>query len=134
MLQTVNGKTMLTDKVYSAGKKLVQVIIPAASSAYFALGSIWGLPAVEKVVGTLAVVAVFIGACLGLSSSNFDASGAAHDGRMIVLPKTDGGLAYRLDLGDTDPADLQNKDSVSFKVVASSDPNATQGNPPSDTP
>jgi hypothetical protein len=118
MLQTVNGKTMLEDNVYSFGKKAVQVYIPAVSAFYFALGNIWGFPAIEKVTGSLAVLAVFIGTLLGISSKNFDKSGAGYVGNMIVVPKEDGAFTYTLDVKDNiDVADLQDKDSISFKVV-----------------
>lgn len=124
MLQTVNGKTMLTDDVYAWGKKAVQIFIPAASTLYFTLGSIWGLPAVEQVIGTLAALAIFIGAVLGLSSRSFDASGAAHDGEMIATTKPDGQLSYSFNF-NSDPHDIVYQDSVSFKVVPLT-------NPPSD--
>lgn len=132
MLQTVNGKTMLTDEVYAWGKKAVQIYIPAVSTLYFTLGSVWGLPAVEQVIGTLAALAVFIGAVLGFSSKNFDDSGAAHDGEMVATTKPDGQLAYSFNFNG-DPHDIVNQESVSFKVVPPPDPQALQGNPPSDS-
>lgn len=116
MLQTVNNKVMLTDNIYAAGKKLVQVIIPAGATAYFTLGTIWGLPAVDKVTGSLAVVAVFIGACLGISSKNFDASEAAFDGKMIGHTDENGKTMYTLEWPG-DPADIVNQKAVTFKVV-----------------
>lgn len=132
MLQAVNGKVMLNDKVYSFGKKSVQIYIPAFSTLYFTLGSIWGLPAVTQVVGTCAAVAAFFGVCLGISSANYDSSGAAHDGKMIVTEAADGTTKAVMDLGEKNPADLINQDSVSFKVVHGS--SLTEGNPPSDSP
>lgn len=129
MIQAVNNKVMLTDGVYSAGKKLVQVVIPAASTAYFALGNIWGLPAVDKVTGSLAVVAVFIGACLGLSSKNFDASGAAFDGNMVGhLDPESGKTTYTMEFhGDLD--NMLAQPQATFKIVP---PSATSGNAPTE--
>lgn len=115
MLQTTNGKVMLTDTSYSIGKKLVQVYIPAVSSLYFGLGNIWGLPSVEQVVGTLAVLATFIGVCLGLSSKQYDSSEAAYDGKIVVETGEEGKKLYSLQL-DGDPNDIDQKDSVTFKV------------------
>jgi hypothetical protein len=129
MLQAVNNKVMLSDEVYSAGKKLVQVILPAASTAYFALGNIWGFPAVDKVTGSLAVVAVFIGACLGISSRNFDASGAAFDGNMVGQTDPESGKTTYTMVFHGDPEDIVKQDSVRFKVVP---PTATSGNAPSE--
>lgn len=116
MLKTANNKVMLTDTAYSVGKKLVQVVIPATSTAYFALGTIWGLPGVDKVTGTLAVVAVFIGACLGISSKNFDTSGAAFDGNMVGHKDPSGKTVYTLEFHG-DPQTIINQEAVSFKVV-----------------
>lgn len=116
MFTKTNERLMLSDGAYAAGKKLVQVIIPAASSAYFALGTIWGLPGVEKVTGTLAVVAVFIGACLGFSSKSFDASGAAFDGQMVGHTDPSGKTTYTLEFHG-DPQTIVNQETVSFKVV-----------------
>src|SRR5436190_14293223 len=98
MFKTVNGKTMLEDGIYAFGKKAVQIYIPALSTLYFTLGGIWNLPAVTQVIGTLAAIAVFLGVVLGISSAQFDASGAAHDGDMNIFPKEGGGLTYSFDL------------------------------------
>jgi Putative phage holin Dp-1 len=116
MLQKVNNHTMLTDNTYHFGKQFVQVYIPAASSLYFGLGSIWGLPAVEQVVGTLAVIATFIGVCLGLSSKQYDVSEAAYDGKVMVETNETGGKLFSLEL-DGDPTEIEQKSSVSFKVA-----------------
>lgn len=116
MLQKVNNHTMLSDGSYHLGKQLVQVYIPAASALYFGLGSIWGLPAVEQVVGTLAVVATFLGVCLGLSSKQYDVSEAAYDGKVMVETNETGGKLFSLEL-DGDPTEIEQKSSVSFKVA-----------------
>jgi hypothetical protein len=116
VLQKVNNHTMLSDGSYSLGKRLVQIYIPALSSLYFGLGSIWGLPAVEQVVGTLAVVATFIGVCLGLSSKQYDQSDAAYDGQVVVETNDTGGKLFSLQL-DGDPTEIEKKSSVAFKVA-----------------
>lgn len=121
MLQTINGKTMLEDNVYSVGKKAVQIYIPAFSALYFGLGNIWGFPAIEQVTGSCAVIAVFIGAVLRISSNNFDQSGAGDGdqiGKMVVVSKGDGAFTYTLDVDpEIDLVDIQDKDKISFKVV-----------------
>jgi hypothetical protein len=115
MLQTVNDTKMLDEKWYSLGRKSVQVVLPAASTLYFTLGNIWGFPAIEQVVGTLAAVATFIGVCLGLSTRQYNASGAAYDGAIEVFEAQDGKKTFSLNL-DGDPEEIVNKDSVTFKV------------------
>lgn len=116
MLKTVNDKTMLNDSAYAFGKKLVQIYIPASSSLYFGLASIWDLPAADKVTGTLALVATFLGVCLGLSSKQYDASGAGTDGELEVSEHADGHKIFSLNVNG-DPEALAEKSSITFKVV-----------------
>lgn len=115
MLTKVNDRVMLSDTTYSVGKQLVQIWIPAASAAYFTLSKIWGLPAAEEIVGTMACVATFLGAVLRISSSQYDASDAAYDGDAVVSTMSDGKKLYSLELNG-DPEELDQKDSITFKV------------------
>jgi hypothetical protein len=117
MFQKVNNKTVLTGGSYDLGRNLVALYIPATSSLYFGLGAIWDLPYVQQICGTLALLATFFGVVLHVSSNKYDASGAAYDGNAVVT-KSDEGLSYSLEL-DGDPADLANKNKVTFKVVNS---------------
>lgn len=61
----------LPNSVYDYLKFLCTVFIPAFSSLYFGLSQIWGFPYGEEVTGTLAVIATFIGALIGISSINY---------------------------------------------------------------
>lgn len=115
MLRTENNRKMLTNTTYDVGKQVVQVFLPATSALYFGLASIWGLPAAEEVVGTLAVITTFLGVCLGVSSRQYEVSGAAYDGDMTVVQAGDGHPIYSLQLSD-DPANLPDKDSIRFKI------------------
>lgn len=119
MLKTVNNHVMLTDTTYGFGKKLVQIWLPAVSSLYFGLGNIWGFPYVEEVVGSLAVIATFIGVCLGLSSRGYNASDAAYDGKVVVDTNDTGTKVFSLELNG-DPEEIEQKKSVSFKVSPTS--------------
>lgn len=117
MFQTVNNKTMLTDMSYSVGKKLVQIWIPAFSALYFGLSKIWGLPASEEIVGTCAIVAVFLGTVLGISSAKYDASDAAHDGQIVVgMNPNTGNTVYDVQ-PDVDPKEWAKQGSISLKIV-----------------
>lgn len=116
MLQKVNGKWMLTDSVYSFLKKFVQVYLPAFSTAYYGLGNIWGLPAITQVVGTCAVLATFIGVCLGISSKSFDKSEAGYFGEITTHESKTGKKLYSLDVKG-DPEEIDERDSVTFKVA-----------------
>lgn len=107
---------LLGSRSYDLIKKLVQVIIPAFSAAYFSLAGIWDLPDPEKVVGTLAIVTTFLGVCLGLSTAQYNASGKAFDGVLSVTKSPEGvpqvtGLHY-----NGVNKDLEGKKAITLKV------------------
>jgi hypothetical protein len=79
---------LLTGKMYDRVKNSVLIVIPAVSTLYFSLGAIWGLPAVDEVVKTLAALAAFLGALIGLSKRSYDRSDAKYDG-VLVVDETD---------------------------------------------
>lgn len=116
MFRKVEGHIILTDAFYAVAKKMVQVYIPAFASLYFGLGKIWGFPAVAEVVGSCAVIATFIGVCLGVSTSSYVASGAAYDGEITVSEsEKTGKTTYSLDLKG-EPEELLKKHKATFKV------------------
>lgn len=108
-------KPMLTSTQYELLKKLVQIVLPAVASLYFSLAQIWGLPAAEQVVGTLALFATFFGILLTLSSWSYHAVEARTDGEIVVMIDETGKKIYSLEL-DSDPNDLDSKELVKFKV------------------
>lgn len=116
-------KTMfkLSNKTYDAVKQVVQVILPAAGALYFGLASLWTdvFPQPEKVVGSIAIFATFLGVVLGITSRQYEKSGAAYDGQIVVTEDDIGDQTLTLEvLGD--PAKLVDKKSVSFRVGDSS--------------
>ena len=62
----------LSNSVYDALKFLCTILLPSCGALYFALSKIWGLPYAEEVVGTLAAIATFIGALIGISSAQYN--------------------------------------------------------------
>jgi putative holin Dp-1 len=52
---------MNAGRLYDFLKFLALVVLPGAGALYFTVGSIWGLPAVEQVVGTISAVDLFLG-------------------------------------------------------------------------
>lgn len=106
-------KFVLGNKSYEFLKKLVQIILPAVSSAYFTFASIWNLPGSEKVVGTIAVFTAFLGVTLGISNHQYEASGAKYDGTVKLIPNEQG-TAARVNV---DPHDFVDKTSVTLKVI-----------------
>lgn len=62
----------LKNEVYDALKWVVTVLLPALGALYASLGALWGFPAVEAVVGTLAAVALFLGALINRSTKRYN--------------------------------------------------------------
>lgn len=105
----------MSDAMYTRLKFVALVLLPALSTLYFALGGIWGLPAVTQVIGTLAAIDTFLGVVLKVSTKRYDASDAKYDGRMVMMDKPEGGKLYSLELNG-DPLDMSEKSVVMFKV------------------
>jgi hypothetical protein len=111
---------ILNEKIYAFLKWLVLIFLPALSALYFSLGSVYGWANTEQVVGTIAIIATFLGATVGISSKNFNQSDAPFDGDVKVtydanLDKT----VYALELNENvGVEDIASKDRLTFKVVA----------------
>ena len=63
---------ILSNKVYDALKWIVIIAIPALTTAYVGLSTIWGWPYAEEVAKTSAVVCVLLGALLGISTAQYN--------------------------------------------------------------
>lgn len=63
---------VLNDKVYNTLKWVVMIFLPAIGTLYFALAETWGFPYVEEVLGTITAISTFIGAMIGVSSSQYN--------------------------------------------------------------
>ena len=61
----------LTNKYYDTIKWMVLVVIPAATTAYVGLASIWGWPFADEVAKTSTVLCAFLGAILGISNLQY---------------------------------------------------------------
>ena len=61
-----------SNKVYDILKFVAQILLPALGTLYFAVGSIWGFPYVEQIVGTITAVDTFLGALLGISTYQYN--------------------------------------------------------------
>ena len=62
---------ILSDNMYNVLKWVVQIVLPAIGTLYFTLAQIWHLPAGEQVVGTCSALALFLGALIGISSTQY---------------------------------------------------------------
>jgi hypothetical protein len=119
-----NSHMKLTNKTYDALKWIAQILLPALATLYFAIAAIWGLPAAEQVVGTIAAVDAFLGVLLGISAKGYvQKTGvlAATDGS-ITIDQT--GLKDRLTftLNSDNIGDLVGKKSVVFMVNKAAPP------------
>ena len=63
---------ILSNSAYDKLKFLAQIVLPALGTLYFALASIWNWPFGEQIVGTLTALDAFLGALLGISTSNYN--------------------------------------------------------------
>lgn len=58
-------------KVYDGLRFFALVVLPAISALYFGLGQVWHFPAIEEVVGSIAVVDAVLGAALSRASKEY---------------------------------------------------------------
>ena len=70
----------MSNKTYDVLKYIAQIILPALGTLYFALGSIWGFPYCEQIVGTVTAVDAFLGAILKISTNAYNKRNAELDG------------------------------------------------------
>lgn len=110
---------VLSPTVYDTLRAFVQMIIPGLSTLYFTLGALWGFPAVEQVVGSLAALVTFGGLILARSRRNYNASDAPFAGTFVPRQKDDGGTLYTLVLNPgINPEGLgeDGRKTLTFKV------------------
>lgn len=62
----------MSNKVYDVLKFIAMIFLPALGTLYFTLAQIWNFPYGEQVVGTIAAIDTFLGAILGISTSNYN--------------------------------------------------------------
>ena len=60
-----------SNKYYDVVKWMVLVVIPAATTAYVGLASIWGWPFADEIAKTSTVLCAFLGAILGISNLQY---------------------------------------------------------------
>lgn len=97
----------LSNAAYDKVSWLVRIFLPACSALYFGLASIWHMPAAEQVVGTIAVITVFLGTALGISNKNYNG-----EGQIVTEVNEDGVPKLKLDLDHTLEELMQRKQVV----------------------
>lgn len=71
----------MSNSTYDTLKFIVQIVLPACGTLYFALASIWGLPYAEQIVGTIAAVTTFLGVVLKISTVQYNKQQAEEKGQ-----------------------------------------------------
>ncbi len=108
-------KQLISDRLYDGLKTGVQLAIPASATFYFTMASIWGLPAANEVVGSLAALATFLGVFLKVSNKSYEASDAEYGGVINVTTDGEGNKQAVLEVTG-DPYDIEDQKSVTFKI------------------
>lgn len=65
----------MSNKVYDILKFIAQIVLPAAATLYVTIAGIWGLPYGDQISGTVMAIDLFLGALLGISSSQYKKEG-----------------------------------------------------------
>lgn len=113
--RTKTKPAMLSNQVYDIFKLVATVGLPGIGTLYFALAQIWGFPAAEQVVGTIAALNVFFGLLLQIATKTYNGGDVKYDGDVEVTTADDGKKKYLLNLNG-DPEDLANKQAITFRV------------------
>lgn len=115
-LETATQSTaILSNRLYDILKALVQLWLPASAVLYLTLAAIWGLPNPEAVAATSVALATFGGVVLRISTKSYREDEGNYDGIISVTSPTPDSTLYSLEING-DPADLQNKEQVNFKI------------------
>lgn len=61
----------LNNKLYDVLKWVALVLLPAVSTFYLAMASVWALPYPAEIAGTIAAIDVFLGVMLGISVKQY---------------------------------------------------------------
>lgn len=61
----------MKNETYDILKKVALIFLPALATLWLTIGKIWGLPYTTEIGATITAIAVFLGACLEVSSKNY---------------------------------------------------------------
>lgn len=99
----------MSNKTYDAIKYVALIIIPALATFVSAIGIVWGLPYTNEVTMTITAFGVFLGAVLGVSSSNYEPE--TH-GNLVVTKHNDVYADFA-----SEPTNLKDGDTLVLKVT-----------------
>jgi len=61
----------ISNKTYDILKYIVTIALPALTTLWLTIASIWDIPYGEPIGATMGAITVFLGALIGISSSNY---------------------------------------------------------------
>lgn len=64
----------LSNKTYDILKYVVTIFLPALTTLWLTIASIWHIPYGEPIGATMGAITVFLGALIGISSKNYNSS------------------------------------------------------------
>ena len=102
---------VLKNKTYDVLKWIAQYFLPAAATLWIALAKVWNLPYGSEIGATISAIDLFLGAVLGISSSNYQG-----DGTMKIDSTDPEKDVYNLELNG-DVEELAGKKTITFNVV-----------------
>ena len=98
----------MNDKTYDILKRVALIVIPALATFVNAVGIVWGVPYTTEATATITAFGVFLGAALGVSSSNYTPE--TH-GNLVVTKHDDVYADFA-----AEPANLKDGDTIVLKV------------------
>lgn len=109
--------TYLSNKQYDLAKWLTVTLFPGLGTLYFALATIWGLPAGQEVLGTMMAIQAFLAVLIGISSNQYESSGAKYSGDLNITQQPNGEKKATFAFNQH-PSELSDKKEVVLKVNA----------------
>lgn len=83
------ARTLFSNRAYDIMKFIAQILLPALATFYATVGALLELPGVEKTVGVIVALDLLLGAVLGVSSRQYESSGAKYDGALVLNEEED---------------------------------------------
>lgn len=69
----------MSNKVYDVLKFVALIVLPALATFYSTIAGIWSLPFGEEISGTIVAIDTLLGACLMLSSKNYNKNSVSNE-------------------------------------------------------
>lgn len=99
----------MNNQTYDILKRVALIVVPALATFVNAIGMVWGIPYTNETTATITAFGVFLGAALGISSSNYKPE--VH-GNLVVTKHDDVYADFA-----TEPANLKDGDTLVLKVT-----------------